>query len=367
MILRIVSRYLLSTAGHNRQRVMRIFIGLCLSTAVLLSVISIMDYLQNSRFSTIKQVRSFPVTVETDQDGLARLEEEYGSEYTLFGYKEGEGLLSSGSSSYGTLIRYIGSDYDGGLYTSGSLTEDGILVPYLQVRSGVISGNVALTTLESGRTVRLVPRRREYTVSGFFSTYLGSEFDSQMVFLPLSAAEDISTYTVAFLADDDEIASLSMELSSAGYEVTLWSEREDSLYSAMLMEKLVMEILLSSLFVILLVQIVQNASSLAAAKRRESAALYLMGFSEVLLDTAAALTGASLSLVSMLAGTALSWLFLKLLPHLDAAFGSAVFSIDIGSLMLFTLLMVLFSSFFYLRAFARRRKRSTIMEVVTTV
>lgn len=367
MLLKIVSRYLLSPAGHNRQRVIRIFIGLCLSTAVLLSVLSIMDYLQSSRFATIKQVRSFPVTVDTDAEGLAALKAEYGDEYTVFGYKSGEGLLASGSSAYATLIRYIGSDYAGGLYTSGSLSSGGILVPYSQVRNGTISGSVSLTTLESGRTVRLVPRRREYTVSGFFSTYLGSEFDSQMVFLPLSEAEAVDTYTAAFLAGDGEEEALASRLSDDGYEAVLWSSRETSLYSAMLMEKLIMEILLSSLFIILLVQIVQNATSLASAKQRESAALYLMGFSGRLLDSAAAMTGASLALVSMLAGTLFSYIFLKVLPLISPSFRSAVFTLDIRSTLLFALLMVFFSAFFYLRAFRRCRKRSSVMEVVSTV
>lgn len=367
MLFKLVLRYLLSPAGHNRQRVIRIFIGLSLSMAVLLSVISIMDYLQSSRFSTIKEVRSFPVTVETDQAGLDYLKAEYGDEYTLFGYKSGEGLLSSGTSAYATLIRYIGSDYEGGLYTSGALREGGILVPYTQIRNGTISSDVTLTTLEHGRTVRLVPRRREYTVSGFFSTYLGSEFDSQMVFLPLSDAEDSLDYTVAFLSPDGEEEALSGRLASDGYDAVLWSEMETSLYSAMLMEKLVMELLLSSLFIILLVQIVQNASSLASAKRREIAALYLMGFSSRLLDVAAALTGALLAAVSMAFGTLISYLFLKLLPHINHAFSAAHFNIDLGSLLVFALLTVFFSSFFYLRAFRRFMGRRQIMEVVSTV
>ena len=365
--LKIVERYLLSRTGHNRSRVRRIFIGLVLSTAVMLTVISIMDYLQSSRFETIKAVRSFPLTVSTDNAGYEKIKEEYGNEYSIFPYKEGEALMSFNSTSLSMNIRYIDERYLGSLYISGELKEGGILLPYILLRSNTISGPITLTMLEKGKTVRLVPKKKEYTVTGLYSTKLSSDFDSTMLFLPYSEGDSIDNVTVAIIVSDKKEAALKEKLEEEGFSVKSWSERESSLYGAMLMEKIIMEVLLSSLFLIVLVQIIQNASSLAKAKQRECASLLLLGFSPSFLDSVAILSGALLALAAMVVGTFISYIITLILPYTNSLFRSATFTLDIKTVLFFVLLMTLFSALSYLRAFKRVRDKKVLMEVVTTV
>ena len=65
--MRIALGYLFSKNGKEASRNIRIALGLIFSTMVLLSVLSVMDHLQNSRFSYIQRIRSFPVVLKNPE------------------------------------------------------------------------------------------------------------------------------------------------------------------------------------------------------------------------------------------------------------------------------------------------------------
>lgn len=361
-------RYLFSRSGRNRSRNFRIFLGLTLSVIVMLTVISVMDYLQNNRFEFIKQVRSFPLTVECDDyETAAAVASDYSDRAYSFVYRTGEGLLTSGRVSAAVNIRYIDDSYAGGLYRSGSLSEDGILLPYMLLRQSG-SAEAVVTTLERGRVARFTQKSTSYKVSGYYTTSLGSEFDSSMVFLPLSAASEEAPSIAAFLLPAEDEAELRSLLEADGRgRVITWQEREGSLYGAMQLERIVMQLLLSSLFLIIMVQSIQNASSLAKAKRRESVALLLGGLTRHRIGALFVLSGEILVVSSLLAGTLLSLLVLKLIPHLVSAFSGVVFQLPLQLTLTLVLLLIGLSALIYSVCFRGTIRESDIREVINCV
>lgn len=174
MIPYLALRYSFSSSSHHRLRAVRIALSVALSLAVLMVTVSVMDYLQSGRFDRIRSVRSFDITLDGEHTGEMR------SRYpdaSVFAYGETEALLNGRAYT----VRFIGSDYDGGMrVVSGSA--DGLIVPLSLYIMG--DDSAALTMLIEGRNGRMLPAEISYSVSGAFSTELGSAADSSYLFLP---------------------------------------------------------------------------------------------------------------------------------------------------------------------------------------
>lgn len=264
MILLLASRYAFPHSKALRSRSVRIMLTVMLSLTVVTVVISVMNFLQGSRFDSIRDVRSFDCTVEGDlSDEISAIL----PDSVVFTYGEGEAITQSGSY----LVRYIDSSYDGGLefYIGDAST---LAVPYTFYRQNGWK-SVTLSTLKSGKKVTSL-MSLEYEISGIYYTALGSEFDDTMLFLPLSSAdENVTLKTAVKGADDDDIALLE----KSGYTVTRWQDAESSLYGAFLVEKALMYALLSLLFIIIAVSTASSVALFSSSREREMAELEILG------------------------------------------------------------------------------------------
>lgn len=364
VIRMILFRYLFSRQNRHRGRTVRIMVGLVISSVLMMCILSIMDWLQAGRMDVLRQVRSFPVTVEVEDETEAfGLVEEYGDMAHVFAYRQSQGLLVASGQSRGVVVRYIDDGYDGGLYCLTDAPVDGIWLPY-RIYEG-LGGKVSLTALEEGEAVRLAPRTREYVIEGYYQTRV-SDFDSSTVFLPLDAAPEGIPWTVAFTQLEVDEQILHDELCSSGYDVEMWYEGESLLYSALQLEKTVMTLMLSCLYLIVAVQIVQSASMLASTKRRECVSLHLMGMDRRTLVTIFALTGLVLCLVSLALGLVAARLVLWLLPASVPMLSGASFALDIGTFSVISLVMLTLSSLSYAYAFGRNLDGRSVMEGLGT-
>lgn len=361
----IVSRYMFSKANRHRGRTIRIMIGLALSTMIMLSIMSLMDHLQNMGIEPLRKIRSFPVVVRLSDDSqLATLRRKYADVAEIFFYKEEMALLHDNAGSEGVIVRYIDETYNGELSLSSSeIPSEGIVLP-LRTHFSSLSSSVSLTSLVSGKTVRMIPRTREYTVEGVYQTRL-ADFDSMYVFLPLSYADDSLEWKAAFKNIQIDEETLAGELEKDGYDVTMWYESESLLYSALMLEKIIMSVLLSSLYVIILVQIVQNAAMLSSDKKKEVAALSLAGISRRRIVLSFSLIGFLITLYSLFAGLALTRIFLSLFP-LVAGINNE-YSIDWSYFTLMASLMLVLSSFIFGHAFFRKLRENVVVEVLNGV
>ena len=299
MIPFLALRYSFSRSSNHRARAVRIVISTALSLAVLMVTISVMDYLQNGRLERIRDVSSFDITIEGNRK--EELSERF-PDSNVFVYGECD-AIGNGSAF---IVRYIDESYDGGLKINAG-DSSGLLVPY-----NIYSNNksMRLTSMAIGRSGMMIPQTREYRITGMFSTSLGSSFDSSMLFLPLSEADQSTPmYTAIKGVDDDAIISLRSE----GFEGKTWKEKEAGLYSAFIAEKTMMYIVLSLLFVIILVSCRQSVSIFFKSRETELAELIVLGlgrkrseavftFSFMIIMAAGILLGLLLSLLFIPAG-----------------------------------------------------------------
>ena len=363
----IIKRYLFTASKKERSRTLRIILGLIFSTMVLLCVLSIMEHLQSGRFSYIKKIRSFPVVVKADKEfDINLLSEEFFDEVIVFEYKTGEGLLKIGNSEYAVTIRYISPDYEGGLVVSGDKGKD-LLISY-RVFLANRSNQVVLTTIEKGKVARIAPKNKTYSSFGFFQTSLGSEFDNSTLFLPLEDAPSDSPTYIAFIPlsiSEEEMVKKAEELDLG--RVITWQESESSLYGAMLLEKNVMSILLMSLFVIIAVQVYQNASAFSQVKKNEIATLYFIGYTKK--DIAFIAMGVSFLMTSLsfVLGGALAKLFLTLISYILPIFANETIKLDISIIPFIFAIFSIYSVAVYVWAFLRTLKQDLLREVINTI
>ncbi len=364
--MRVVRGYLFTSDRKERSRNIRIALGLVFSTMVLLSVLSVMDHLQNSRFTYIKKIRSFPVVVKDPDIDTSSLKEEFFDSAIVFEYRTAEGLLKTAQGESAVNVRYVGSDYEGGLVTNGGVGER-LLIPYRLYLSSK-GGEVSLTTLEEGKVAKIAPKTRTYGSYGTFQTALGSEFDMSAVFLPLEAAPSSAHRYVAFIPfgiSEDELVR-SLEDLGAGTVIT-WKESEASLYGAMLVEKNVMSLLLMSLYLVVFVQVVQNASVTAAVKKRELVSLFLMGYRGRDIAFIAAMMAVMMTGFSFALGALLARLFLQAIPYMVPLFAKGSLILDTSVLPALWAGFTLVSVLSYVHFFVRQLKEGAVREVLNSV
>ena len=296
MIFRIALRYSFSRMNRHLGRSVRIMFSLAFSTAVLMVVLSVMSYLQDTRLSGIRNIKSFDlVAKDASVDELKKL---YPG-CTVFQYSEEMALVEGHVMN----IRYIDPDtYDGGLeLLAGDFSS--AVIPYsLFIENGF--SDISMNVIH-GSTLRDL-KTLSYKVSGVYATSLGSSFDQSYLFLPSSLYSG-QEMLVAVKGSDDVGA-----LESSGYQYSSWKERESTLYSAFLLERLMMVFVLSFLFLITFFQLRQEIRDFFFIKRGERVELKVLGMEEWRIYSSFTLSFAILVSSALLLGAAVSIFILHL-------------------------------------------------------
>lgn len=359
--IRLALRYAFSRYNRHRGRSVRMALGFLFSLCVFLCVISVMEALQVGQFAAVKQVRSFPLVVKgDDEEGVRAL---VGDDIPLFGYASAPALLTtSEGESLAVMVRFVDNTYTGGLQIGmGTLGTD-TLFP-VSLYQSLRSGSYSLSLLEEGKRLTKVLRKREIVPGGYYVTRLGSAFDDQTIFMPLSEAPASAPRQIGILSDDEDEAGLSSALRSEGYEVLPWQEAESSLYGAMLLEKLMMIAVLCLLFIIILVQGATDARLFVHAKRREIGSLSLLGLRKHHIALIFALSGAWVSLVGLCGGMILGTCILRFAPSALGleGFFTLHFPLSLAFLMSLAMEVLVFLLFYHE---ALKCERFSIMENV---
>lgn len=347
MILRLALRYSFSPSRRHRRSSLRILVSTALSVAVLLTVISMMEYMQGSRLDAIRAVRSFDAVIAGDvRDAIKELF----PSASVFLYAE-EDALSSGRA---VTVRFIDEEYDGGIHISGSL--EGLVVPYTEP-----SAEVALMMMGRGRSGVMMPVERRYVPTGAFYSDMGYEFDGSYMFLPLSERGEAELVTGVKGIDDEDISVLE----AMGYDAVSWKESESALYSALLMEKVMMYLVLSLLFIVILVSQKSSARRFYRAKRKEAAGLELLGMGRMRIDASFILSFLIVMVLGLSSGGVLA---LALIPVSERAvaylgFHNAVLSFPLATFLCLSLILILLA-FIIVAAERRRDGRVDIQEVL---
>ena len=244
-----------SSIGGKRQLLRTLLMALSLSA--IFTLISLLFQLQEERIDLVKSTTSFPVVATTDEIG--KVEKLYPG-VPLFKYKEENVLLSGIPFS----VRYIDEDYKGIFDLIGG-NADALVLP-LYRRGAVGDGEVSMLSL-TGR--RIVGEKVE--VSGYYVSPNRS-FDQMYAFLPYESAPEYLDTKVAFQNDVDVRL-----LDAAGISYETWKEKENVLYSALLLEAFLMIFVLLFLFMVVFLSLRKGVRDFLYDKRRERLSLSVMG------------------------------------------------------------------------------------------
>lgn len=294
MILSLALRYSFSSKGRHRRRSMRTVLTIALSVAVVLSVMAIMDYLQEGRLERIRRVRSFDTVVSGD--ACAELRALY-PDLSVFVYGETEALVSGKAMR----IRFIDGSYDGGiLMLSG---DDSALVLSYPSMLSLDGKEASVMLLSRGRSGMMLPSSFLVPVSGVYTTEMGREFDTLHAFLPISMMEEGTDVYTAVRGRD-----VSEELRALGYDAVSWKEAESALYSAFMLEKTMMYLVLFLLFIIIAVSMKQTVRIFYRERCGEIFELMILGMERWRIRASFMLSFLMVLFIGLAAGLLLSYL-----------------------------------------------------------
>ena len=295
MILRLAFRYSFSSIGRHRARSLRLAFTAAVSIATVIVVISIMEFLQEGRLDRIRAVRSFDTVIPGDHA------EELGDLYPdlkVFRYGETEALLSGRAAR----VRFIDDGYDGGIMMLQG-NQEGLVVSYPTLLSLPDVQSASLLLLSRGSSGRMLPSSWTVPISGIYTTVMGREFDELYAFMPLDAMPDgVPVYTAVKGRD------VSAELQNMGAES--WKSAESALYSAFMLEKMMMYTVLFLLFVIITVSMKQTIRIFYRERRAEIAELMILGMDRLRIRLSFFLSFAIVLAIGIAAGYILSRLLL---------------------------------------------------------
>ena len=183
-----------------------------------------------------------------------------------------------------------------------------------------------------------------------------------MLFLPLdSMPEGTAVYTAIKGAD----ASCADTLRLEGYDAVSWKEKEESLYGAFLIERTMMIVMLSLLFIVILVSLRQSVMTQIEGKEKELRELETLGMPRIRIFLAALLSSWIVLAAGIAGGFVLSMILLEAASRFLFRFFLSTADLDMQYMLffLFSAAMLAFS-FLFTYLSVRRTWRKDIMEVL---
>jgi len=316
-------------------------VGIALGVAVLILVMSGMNGLRHDLLSRILGVdphlRIDRPDATLDQydalakrvaavPGVARAEPAVGGEALIVAHGRSIGVTVRGLRHADLAARSGITDH----IVAGSLPgsdEAGIVIgAQLAASLGVTAGDqVTLLTPDSeGSGSGTVPRSQAFRVLAVFQTGDNRNFDVDLVFMPLAAAQryyrmsDAVSSIDVLLSDPEDPAPVAAALRAQlgpGYRLRDWQDLNASFVSALKVERVVTFVLLALVVLVAAFNIASGQIMLVKDKAREVAILRTMGATRPIILRIFLLSGASTGVLGTLAGLAVG---LVIATNIDA-------------------------------------------------
>jgi lipoprotein-releasing system permease protein len=254
----------------------------------------------------------------------------------------GKGLMiTAGGSAVATLkgivpamersVTDLASQIEEGQLDALERTEAGSLPPILLGRDlastlGVGMGDVVTVTSPEGRLspLGMLPRVTKFRVAGTVHSGL-YEFDSQWAYVPLSVAQrlftggsDSASLVEVRLDDIYAVRAVAPHIVAAlgdGYLTTDWIMMNQSLFSALWLEKIAIGITIGLIVMVAALNIVATLILLVMEKHKDIAILVSMGASRGAITRIFMLQGTVIGAVGTLTGAVLGWGLCRVLDH----------------------------------------------------
>jgi len=210
-------------------------------------------------------------------------------------------------------------------------TDPGSLPPILLGRDlastlGVGMGDVVTVTSPEGRLspLGMLPRVTKFRVAGTVHSGL-YEFDSQWAYVPLSVAQrlftggsDGASLVEVRLDDIYAVRAVAPDIVAAlgnGYLTTDWIMMNQSLFSALWLEKIAIGITIGLIVMVAALNIVATLILLVMEKHKDIAILVSMGASRGAITRIFMLQGTVIGALGTLTGAVLGWGLCRVLDH----------------------------------------------------
>jgi lipoprotein-releasing system permease protein len=252
----------------------------------------------------------------------------------------GKGLLTSGTASAVATLKGIVPAQERTVTELGNQVEEGSLdvladggegmAPILLGRDlatalGVSTGDVVTVTSPEGRLspMGVLPRVMKFKVAGTVKSGL-YEFDAQWAYLPLAAAQRLfgqgDRASLVEVRIDDmyavrEAARGILDALGEGYLTSDWIQMNQSLFSALWLEKTAIGITIGLIVMVAALNIVATLILMVMEKHKDIAILVSMGASRASITRIFMLQGTVIGALGTLAGAVLGWGACRVLDH----------------------------------------------------
>jgi lipoprotein-releasing system permease protein len=252
----------------------------------------------------------------------------------------GKGLLTSGTASAVATLKGILPAQERTVTELGDQIEAGSLdalaglgegmPPILLGRDlatslGVSVGDVVTVTSPEGRLspMGVLPRVMKFRVAGTVHSGL-YEFDAQWAYLPLAAAQRLfgqgDRASLVEVKIDDmyavrEAAQGILDALGQGYLTSDWIQMNQSLFSALWLEKTAIGITIGLIVMVAALNIVATLILMVMEKHKDIAILVSMGASRASITRIFMLQGTVIGALGTLAGAVLGWGACRVLDH----------------------------------------------------
>ena len=400
-------RYAFSKTRGQRTTSVMILVGIAIGLVALLVISAVMNGLQEAQLDQLRNLESFDLIVESKsltKDDIASIS----GVDMAFNFLETNALITNQEANKSQSFRIRA--YDSPILLSDRLSEsfsllngkahnlDGLLISYTTRYnlSANFANDLKVTLLSPGRTATIVPYNIELPVSGFYSSRM-TEFSVSTVFMDYETLANI----LAPDASDNQIVSgskigvyinlsknqgkiqknivktiMSMDPKAS---VTTWQEYNKALYSALMLEKVLMYIFLCFMFLIICVNLKNSTKRLLRNKQKEGAMLRALGCTRSTVNYIFLAQGVIICLLGEILGVILGKIFIANIQSVLALIDKIVslfvpmgtiltavpISASIGNLEIFLICLFIFVlSFIFTAVGCKRIYKSEIMEVI---
>ena len=366
-------KYAFSSKNAQRTTSVMIILGLAVAMAAIIIIGSVVDLLQTKQIDVLKTCESFDAIIESselkDSDLLSvpGVSEAYDFYETTVIF-EGSALRIRGLD----LEEYTSSERINEFFSFSDIVPGGILVSSYTYISRNINQNdtVNMTFLKKGNTATVVPYKAKLQFSGCFNC-------SEKTFSNTTAFVDKDTYisimgekdsrTGIFISSDpDKVIKLILQADPDARIIT-WQEYNKATYSALMLEKVLIYIFMSFMFIILCTGLKNSTQRLISNRKNEGAVLRALGATSSKVRNIFIVQGLVISLIGEFIGLLLGTAVVDNMEViLKPFFISSIFSectYSVSSLAVLFAAVVLLS-FIYTLIGCRALTKKEIMEVL---
>ena len=330
------------------------FSGIALGVAALIIVMAVMNGFRGELFNKILGVSGHILlqpldSALTDYREVADRVAGVPGVVKAIPFVEGQAFVSGPGGATGAMVRGVSkADFDKLDFVSGKLVigsdaefgaqKGAIIGTRLATTLGVTLGDPITLMTQDGPVTPFgqTPQIDNYPVEAIFEVGM-SEYDGQLVYLPLDEAqlyfgqEDRATAIEVYAEDPDDMEALRAAVGKAAerplYMID-WRDRNKTFFSALVVERNVMFIILTLVVLVAAMNVVSNMTMLVTEKTRDIAIMRTIGATRGSILRVFLIVGLSIGVGGTLIGLALGALIATNIENIRQAV-SSLFNIQL--------------------------------------